>query len=81
MSHELRYPSVSEFAGLVKKEELVYVRHHLLTIDAENSPVSSTAFRHRLAGLVAGTAAAGQKNQGIQEGNKRNKTDGKTLHS
>lgn len=81
MSHKLRYPSVSEFTGLIKKQELVYVRHHLLTVDAENSPVPSTAFRGRLARLVAGTATKRQKNQNIQDGGKSNKTDGKTLHS
>jgi hypothetical protein len=63
--YELRYPFIGEFAGLVKQQSLVYVRHHFLLINSDDALMSSIAFSGGLAGL-AGAAAEGHENQNQQ---------------
>jgi hypothetical protein len=62
--NELRYPFVGELAGLVGKEKRVNVGHQLLLIDSGDPLVPSAPFGGSLTGLLIGTAATGQANQG-----------------
>lgn len=56
MQYELRYPFIGEFAGLVKHQHLIYIRHHLLLINPGHALMSSIAFGDSLAGLAEATA-------------------------
>ena len=69
MQHELRYPFIGEFAGPVKQQSFIYVGHHLLLIDSDNSIMSSAAFGGGLAWLAEGTTAEGHENQNQQSNN------------
>ena len=55
--HELRYPFIAEFAGLIEQQSLVYVGHHFLLINSGNSIMPSAAFGGGLTGLAEGTTA------------------------
>ena len=57
MQNELRYPFIGEFAGLVKHQYLIDVRHHFLVINSCNSIMSSASFSGGLAGLTKGATA------------------------
>ena len=72
--YELRYPSISEFAGLVKQQNLIYVCHHFLLIDSDNALMSSMAFSGGLAGLAEGTTAEGHENHDQQSNNQNHFT-------
>ena len=63
--YELRYSFIGEFAGLVKQQSLIYVRHHFLLINSDNALMPSMAFSGGLAEL-AGTAAEGHECQNQQ---------------
>jgi hypothetical protein len=68
MQHELRYPFVSELAGLIDQQKRIYVRHHFLLFDSGNSIMPSTAFSGGFAGL-AGVTAEGYEYQSKQSNN------------
>ena len=79
--YELRYPFIGEFAGLVKQQSLIYVRHHFLLINSDNSQMSSTAFSRRLAGLAGATAEGHEsKNQQSNSQNHLTYRTGNALH-
>jgi hypothetical protein len=73
------YSQVGEPAGLVKEQGSVYVHHHLLLIDAQDSLVSSSPFRSGFARLVA-AAAAKQKNQTTKNKGEGKKPQGKVSY-
>ena len=50
--YELRYPFFGEFAGLVKHQHRIYIRHHLLLIYPCRTLMPSMAFGGGLAGLA-----------------------------
>ena len=66
--YELWYPFISEFAGLVKQQSLIYVLHQSLLINSGNALMSSMAFSGGLAGLAEATAE-GYENQNQQSNN------------
>ena len=66
--YELWYPFFGEFAGLVKQQNLIYVRHHFLLIYSGNALMPSMAFSGGLAGL-AEAAAEGYEYQSQQSNN------------
>ena len=72
--YELGYPFVGELAGLIKKQNPVYICHHLLSVNPKNPPVPSMAFSGGLAGLAEGTTAEGHENQDQQSNNQNHLT-------
>ncbi len=66
MQYGLRYPFVREFAGFIKKHDLVYICHHLLTADSGIALMPSTPLSGGLTSLLVGTTANGQENQDPQ---------------
>src|SRR4030042_1030960 len=63
--YELRYPFIGEFAGLVKHQHRIYIRHHLLLINSNHALMSSMTFGNGLAGLAEATAE-GHENENQQ---------------
>jgi len=67
MRHELWYPFICEFAGLVDQQKRIYVLHQFLLIDSGNTIMPSTAFSGGFAWLAG--AAVGHEYQRQQNNN------------
>jgi len=61
------YPFISEPAGSIEEQDLVYVFHHLLLINTKIAEVPSMAFRCSFTRLLERSTTAGQQNQSTQD--------------